>query len=101
MKELDFCPICGNKEVTMLGYIGGNAAVHCGRCGFGSVLLTANGIEDFKKLCNANRGEWIELDHGVWKCSVCNHRTIFAYLNNKNSELLQNFCTNCGADMRP
>lgn len=38
------------------------------------------------------KGEWIELRNGVKRCSVCGFTS--------NHLLTDNFCPNCGADMR-
>ena len=45
------------------------------------------------------RGEWIKKDDGVcwwWECSNCGERPLRRY----KTDVLSNFCPNCGADMR-
>ena len=38
------------------------------------------------------KGEWVELRNGVKRCSVCKFTS--------NHLMTDNFCPNCGADMR-
>lgn len=49
------------------------------------------------------RGEWIENNGRYgWHCNQCNKDNVYAYItgNDGSNELQDNFCPNCGADMR-
>lgn len=50
------------------------------------------------------RGEWVKNEgRAGWHCSSCKVDNIFAYSWNSNTgknEFQDNFCPNCGADMR-
>ena len=49
------------------------------------------------------RGEWIENNGRYgWHCNQCNKDNVYAYItgNDGSHELQDNFCPNCGADMR-
>lgn len=44
------------------------------------------------------RGEWIDKD-GSWFCSVCDSENCYAF-NDVTGKQSDNFCPNCGCDMR-
>lgn len=74
-----------------------------------AVMELLDGFEEMGQLPTADvkpvvRGEWIKED-GAWRwaCSACGFKDEYAFVEDdlgKPTVLQDNFCPNCGADMR-
>lgn len=60
-----------------------------------------NGVEDGRATARP-QGEWI-FKNGKYRCTACGEKAIYRYSGSlaiTQTELLTQFCPNCGADMR-
>lgn len=66
------------------------------------IILDSIPVSDVKPVIH---GEWVKNEHSSWwHCSVCHKDNVYAYCWNPGDAieytLQDNFCPNCGADMR-